>query len=94
MHQDDMARTIDPAKTVVIIVDRGIELSVAAQRDQLHHVALLRRDIDIGGQRCWRNKIGLAGLCFPLALARAERPVKATWLPKTRVEVVEDFSRP
>src|ERR1700712_846217 len=38
MHQHDVTRAVDAAKPIVVIVDGRVELSVAAQGNQLHYL--------------------------------------------------------
>ena len=48
VHQHDVTGAVDSAKPVIVVVDGRVELPIAAQGNQLHHVTLIRRHIDIG----------------------------------------------
>src|ERR1700712_1398150 len=47
MHQDHVARAIDTAEPVIVIINRCVKLTVAAQGNQLQYVTLIRPHIDI-----------------------------------------------
>ena len=51
VHKHDHARAMDATKAIVVAIHCGVELIVAAQRDELHDVTPFARRIDVGVPR-------------------------------------------
>ena len=77
MHQHDVMRSVDAAEAVIVVMDDGVEMAVAAQGDELDGVAILRPRIDVGCKRSWRDEIQLARLRILPPLAGAQRAMEA-----------------
>ncbi|GJE69507.1 hypothetical protein CHKEEEPN_1035 [Methylorubrum podarium] len=76
----------------MIAVDRGVELVVRAQRDEVEHVAPIALHVRVHIEPVRRHdEVGLAGIGLPLALAGGERLVQAAGLEQACVEVLELF---
>jgi hypothetical protein len=60
MHQRHHARAMHTTEPIVVAIDRGVELIVAAQRDDLHDVTLPGRHIDVGRERGRGDEAGFA----------------------------------
>ncbi len=89
VHEDDHPRPVHPPEPVLVAVDGGVELAVAAQGDQLQHVRLAEAAGLSGEHLGGDDEVGLAGAGVPLALARAQRPRQAARIEHLLVETLE-----
>jgi hypothetical protein len=66
-------------------------VSIAAQGDELHHIALVRRHIDVRRLGCRCDEVRLAAFSIPNSLAGSDRTMKTARLPHAGVKVMEDI---
>ena len=91
VHEKDLPRAADATEAVVVTVHCGIELIVAAGRDQLHDIGTFLGVFrhGIGDEIVGDQEVRLACLGFPHAVARGQRTNEAARLKQALVVVLE-----